>query len=287
LPSDVPVSDGYQGIEPAREGTILQGDLFKWVDSEFSRPWRTYGIVVTADCDLILKKVRGVISYVPAFGMEDYVWHAWKQDRFDSIQKATESKLASRINKKLEQNGSSARVSIPAAVAWLQRVGIGGLITELRITDRGQINDFSRDAGQAKLFLDLAIIEKPDMALLKQCLELKNKTQAQDFSLIAKELQSSISSLPGDIFYLPMEHEHSDSNLFVMLRHIRQIGIEQIAISVADATVGNPLVTRLGRIAAPYRYAITQNLSRVFADIGLPSAYENLRDTSSKRFFGV
>jgi hypothetical protein len=36
----------------------LQGDLFKWIDGRFRRPWASYGVVVTADCDLVYERAR-------------------------------------------------------------------------------------------------------------------------------------------------------------------------------------------------------------------------------------
>jgi hypothetical protein len=65
----------YIALEQTDGLPLLQGDLFKWLDSKFTRPWSTYGVVVTADCDLLRSKTRGVISYVPALIIEDYIWY--------------------------------------------------------------------------------------------------------------------------------------------------------------------------------------------------------------------
>jgi hypothetical protein len=126
--------------------------------------------------------------------------------------------------------------------------------------------------------------------LLQLCFCLKHKNKnigAEDLTPLANEVQSSISSLPGDVFYLPLERNEEEAGLFLMLRQIQQIGIFDISTRVSDMTLHLPKAKRLGRIAAPYRYAITQNLARIFSDIGLPGAYEERRDASSHKFFKV
>lgn len=280
----------YVAVEQVDGAPLLQGDLFKWLDSNVTRPWSTYGVVVTADCDLVRSKTNGLVSYIPGLIMEDYVWHHWKAGKFSTIFETTLQKLANRINNRRQKLSDQHRdISKEAAMHWLSRVGPEGLIAELEISDAGQKNELLAMAGEVQTLKSLEEASSPDMGLLHDCYRLKykgKKIKEGDFSAIADEIQSSISSLPGDVFFLPLD-EHELSGLFLMLRHIRQLELPRLATSVADMTVGEPHAKRLGRITAPYRYAITQNLARVFADIGLPSSYEERRDRSSREFFKV
>jgi hypothetical protein len=70
-----------------------------------------------------------------------------------------------------------------------------------------------------------------------------------------------------------------------MLRHIRQCKAADIAIKPEDLRFGNAVAKRVARIAAPHRYSLIQQLAQVFADIGLPASFQNLRKTTSERFF--
>ncbi|MBR0812165.1 hypothetical protein JQ544_11565 [Bradyrhizobium diazoefficiens] len=279
----------YVAVEQVDGAPLLQGDLFKWLDPNFCRPWSAYGVVVTADCDLVRSKTNGVVSYIPGLIMEDYVWHYWKTGRFSATLETILHKFCNRINNRLRKLSNQHRdISKEAVMHWLNRVGPEGLVVELQISDAGQKSELLAMAGELQTLKSLEDTPAPDMGLLHDCYRLKHKGKKikdGDFSAIADEIQSSISSLPGDVFFLPLdEHEHG---LFLMLRHIRQLDLSRLATSVADMTVGEPHAQRLGRITAPYRYAITQNLARVFADIGLPSSYEERRDRSSRKFFKV
>jgi hypothetical protein len=281
----------YTAIEEVEEEPLLQGDIFKWTGAFHERPWSTYGVVVTADCDLVKAKTRGMVSFVPALVMEDYIWHHWKEGKFEKALESASSKLSSKINKRIEKMAPSSKsISQEAAMEWLNRVGLDGLINELKITDNGQKKELTSLIEELNSLQRLANLDVPDLDLLQVCFCLRHKSKKidpGDFSVLADEVQSSISRLPGDVFYLPLDDEEQEPGLFLMLRHIRQIGISDIAVRVADMTLRDPKATRLGRITAPYRYAITQNLARVFSDIGLPTAYEQRRDLSSRRFFRV
>jgi hypothetical protein len=278
----------YVAIEPAIEAPILQGDLFKWIDGHLSRPWMTYGVVVTADCDLAKNKTRGRASYVPALTMEDYIWHHWKEGKFETAFDVALSTFTSRINNRLRKIGHEGDGITPqAALEWLERSGFDNLVDELTIDDNGQKRDLQLLVDEVQALSRLKS-EKPDLKLLQECHRIKNKKKkigSGDYAYLAADIQSSISSLPGDVFFLPLENSEPNDGLFLMLRHITQFSISNIATSVVDMTLGQPHAKRLGRIAAPYRYAITQNLARVFSDIGLPSSYESLRDGSSLNFF--
>ena len=281
----------YVAIEEVEEEPLLQGDIFKWSSDYFGRPWATYGVVVTADCDLVKGKTRGIASYVPALVMEDYIWHHWKHGKFEKALEAVSLKFLTKVNNRLEKLGQTTKpISLEAALQWLKRVGIDGLYDELKITDNGQKKDIASLVEELNSLQALADSDVPDLGLLQACfcLKYKNKQiQPGDFSALADEVQSSISKLPGDVFYLPLEREGEEAGLFLMLRHIRQVDISEISTRIADMTLRDTRAKRLGRITAPYRYAITQNLARVFSDIGLPVAYEERRDSSSRKFFKV
>jgi hypothetical protein len=269
------------------DSPIRQGDVFKWDDEHAARPWYQYGVVVTADCDLAKNKTRGRLSYVPALTMEDYIWHFWRDNKFSSVQKAHISKFTSRLNTRLKKDGREDEVSEEAAQAWLQRAGTEGLLDEIGVTDKGQRLDLKKIADELVMLLSLLDAEEPNMALLQSCYAIKNaKATADDVTALALEIQSAISSLPGDVFFLPHVSDRPDEGLFLILRDITQCDISEIAIRPDELRFGRAKAKRLGRVAAPFRFAITQNLARVFSDIGLPESYEEKCKTSSHRFFG-
>jgi len=281
----------YKAIEEVEDQPLLQGDVFKWASAHHKRPWSTYGVVVTADCDLVKAKTRGMVSYIPALVMEDYIWHHWKEGKFEKVLESASAKFCNRINNRLGKlNAAANPISQNALIQWLDRVGVEGLFEELKITDNGQRKELTLLAGELNSLQALVRSDVPDLDLLQTCFCLKHKNrkiEIDDLSALADDVQSSISSLPGDVFYLPLENEDQEMGLFLMLRHIQQVDITEISLRVADMTLRDTKAKRLGRITAPYRYAIIQNLARVFSDIGLPTTYEERRDVSSRKFFKV
>lgn len=220
--------------------------------------------------------------------MEDYIWHFWREPKFVSTQKSHLAKFTKRLNKRLQKDTPEVEISEDAAIAWLQRLGADQLLDEIKITDNGQRADFKKIADELALLSKLLEATKPDLKLLKSCYAIKNpKADLDDVNALASEVQSSLSSLPGDVFFLPHVSDRTDEGIFLMLRNITQCEISAIAIRPDDIKFGEAKARRIGRIAAPFRYAITQNLARVFSDIGLPQAYEDKCKTSSHRFFEV
>ncbi|CAD5287013.1 conserved hypothetical protein [Bosea sp. 62] len=261
--------------------------MFCWEGPSYTRPWKTYSLVITADCDLERKKTRGIISYIPALITEDYIWHFWKDSKFESTIEKTIKKFVKKINSILmEKEKIRTEISELAAISWLERVGIDQLIDELNIADNGQRLSLKALTQSVLELRELSTKMEPDINLLRKCYPLKNaKATSETDSELALEFQSSVSSLPGDVFHIPHVESEPDDGIFLMLRHISQCNISDIALKPSDLQSGEAKARRVGRIAAPYKFAIMQNLARVFTDIGLPNSYQDRCKSTSTRFF--
>ena len=90
------MSDEYESVMDSTP--IRQGDVFEWVGENRLRPWKFYGIVVTADCDLANSKTAGRLSYVPALVAEDYLWHFWMGKKLDLAHQSAMSALLKKTN---------------------------------------------------------------------------------------------------------------------------------------------------------------------------------------------
>ena len=130
---------GMEGVEGNKD--LSQGDLIVWHDKHYFSPWRTYGIVVTADCDLTWGKHGGRISYIPAFTTKDYLWHTWRPAFFQQENKSSLETMSRRLNTWRQKNdGMAALISEQAFKEWFDRVGADQLLTELGVSDKGQRN---------------------------------------------------------------------------------------------------------------------------------------------------
>jgi hypothetical protein len=266
-----------------------QGDVIKWVEGELLRPWQVFGVVVTADCDLAHEKHGGVISFVPAMLTEDFIWHHWRLERLGPKLDEFLTKAGSRIASWRSKNGGTDFApSVAATRKWLERSGADGILDEIGVADLGQRNSILNVIKPAADVLNVINGDAPDLTQLSAAYAFVNPKAATDPTAMATDIQRTWASLPGDIFHLPSvpkEEEVPGGGLFLHLRHIRQIGADEISARPDDIRSGKAKVRRVARVCAPYRYAITQALARVFSDIGLPDDYEARRKDAAQRFF--
>lgn len=279
--------DEYENLEDLDNAS--QGDVIKWVGAEWNRPWQCFGVVVTADCDLALGKHGGVISYVPALTTDDYIWARWRVDAIASKVDAVLSRAASRIANWRAKNAQPSDPPSPTAMRrWLERAGAEGLLDEISVVDKGQRNDLLNVLSPAVAVLECVNCANPDLRVLSSAYIAINSKAAQNSQLLPDEIQKSWASLPGDVFHLPTMPEDGAApghGLFLHLRHIRQIDADSISARPDAIRNGSAKAQRIARVSAPYRYAVTQALARVFSDIGLPDAYDEKRKVAARSFF--
>jgi hypothetical protein len=282
LPSAQTGIDEYEDILDA--APLCQGDIFEWVDPHGQRPWRNLGVIVTADCDIVRNKMDNVISFVPLLCFEDYLWHVWREKRFSQQWNLALCELTRFINKQLVKQGRS-EIGQDAVRDWVARDNAETIAAALTLSDINLKGKLLAHFDRFSDFDRLLAPGPPDRTLLERaCGHLKkanqttNQFQAQDF-------QSTLSKLPGDVFYLSQVREER-GGFFAMLRHIRQCDIEEIAIDADQIRFGSAKARRFARLRAPFKYALTQQLARVFSDIGLTAAYDERLKTGSAKFFG-
>ncbi|WGR69816.1 MULTISPECIES: hypothetical protein [unclassified Bradyrhizobium] len=248
------------------DAPLRQGDVFVWVDRAYQRPWRTFGVVITADCDLAQNKTKGLLSYLPALTFEDYVWSFWRPERFVPLLDRLRIKAVDRLNKTiLRFNPSRKPISEEAGLAWIKRTAPGQLAQEIGLTDPGQLRDFCSTIEDFLSIDQLLQAETPDLPLLNRCHAVhRGKAPAADFADLARDIQSKVSSLPGDVFFSSGVEGFESYGLFIMLRHITQCKIEDVAIKPEELRWGAALARRVARINAPYKAAASQYEADVF-----------------------
>jgi hypothetical protein len=278
------MSQEYEDIEDP--DSLQQGDVIEWEGTSVKRPWQKYGIIITADCDLHREKHGGYISYIPAMITEDYLWYQWRPAAFKAECDKRISVLNARLSKWIEKNRSPGVALSDGAIRdWLMRVGPDGLLDELGCNDKGERNQLGNVIEPAWALASLLAASEPELTRLNTAYRWVNKAAEADKGLLAKAFQASLGSLPGDVFHLPTLPGNEDDGLFVMLRHLRQCHIDEIASRPDDLRFGGATAKRIARITATFRYALSQNFARVFSDIGLPEDHEERRKNASRRFF--
>lgn len=277
------MSDEYEPILAG--GPLSQGDVFSWSEEHRKRPWKTFGVVVTADCDLHQKKA-GTLSYVPAFTAKDYLWEFWKDKRLRPTLTSNLSKLRLRVGKILRAGNSSQAELSDEAIRYMVSQHRHDLPSAIGVTDPGQTNSLRNVLDKVIQLSKLLSLTEPNMDQFIACYELcSNKVGAENKRQLIKDFQGAIGSLPGDVFHITTTDGVEDGGLFLLLRHISQCELDAVATRPEELREGKAQARRIGRLAAPFRYAMTQNLGRVFSDIGLPDEYAERQAFSAAKLF--
>jgi hypothetical protein len=269
------------------DSPLRQGDIFVWTEQIQEGPWRKFGIVITADCDLEQQKTKGQLSYLPVLTFEDYLWSFWRVEKFVPVHDKLKKKAVDLLNKVLTRLKPDQKpISEAAALAWISRTESADLAEQVGLKDVGQIKDFCAAIENYRIVERLLGTNNPNMNLLNQCHAInKNSTMHTNYTELSRDVQGKIASLPGDVFFMSGIEGFEKFGLFVMLRHITQCKIEDIAIRPDDLRRGGASARRIARVDSPYKFALAQNMARVFVDIGLPSSYADRQKNTPLKYF--
>lgn len=261
---------------------LRQGDVFRWLEP--SDVWHRYGVVVTADCDLTHGKHDGVVSYVPALRASDYLalFYLPKQLELHIDALGAQVTKAARGLQAEYMPEYEVELSRSAIEEWLTRDGPEAIPAAMEVSPGDQRESFIelaqrwknaseafavQDFGsQAAALLDLRGLGAPDA-------KMRDK--------LADTLSSRLCSLPGDGMFLSSIGPGLTEGYVAYARRPRELREDLLALRQSELGAGVVETQRISRLRTPYRYRLTQQMTQVFSDIGLPSEYEAERARSS------
>lgn len=264
-------------LEPG--SPVRQGDVLVTLTSD-DDPWRQLLVVLTADCDLAKAKHGGAITCLPILHHVEYLLTF-------SIDRSRES-LVDRIVDRLikvhsDAVGSGAgvpHISAPRMRTWVAESDIDDVISTLQLPGRAS-SDFRNIATHLKSLTGEA---QPEFrAAIRPLAAAKfalgdSKTLEKSESSVASELASTLKKLPGDALFLnEVSPEHAQGYV-VYLRRVIEVNESAIVRSLARLP-SDAKFLRASRLRSPYVYALSQQFGAVFSAIGLPTVYENARDS--------
>lgn len=92
---------------------------------------------------------------------------------------------------------------------------------------------------------------------------------------VAGRLNDAYKNTPGDALFLNAIAPGHDLGYFVYLRHIEQVNEPEITLGPMRR---GSSYRRISRLTDRFTHALVQRFAMVFLAIGLPDAYEELRD---------
>lgn len=252
--------------------------MIEWIHQN-NDPWRRFGLIVTADCDLAQEKHEGILSYVPIFDLPDYLRLFYFPRRLRTERaKAADQALAvmRRLQSELRPDFAEP-VSEDAVEQMLHR-------------SPTQVADALRTSGDQRSHLIrlISAIQECDHALdtlsHDGALEAFASTRValggekeKALNDLMRDVQQLLRSLPGDGLFLGSLNADHATGYVAYLRVIRETSEATIALRPAQLELEHVESKRIGRLSSPYIFHLTQRLASVFTAIGLPTEYEEHR----------
>lgn len=236
------------------DAKLRQGDLVFFGTAE--NPLRKAGIVVTADCDLDLKKHARLVTLVPIIDartvLERYLLLEECEEKRDQIE--------TYVFKAFEIDVRQDRA------------------TKLALLQKNCVPSNLDGKDSLKVAADF-IFGVSDTIAVEHYVNLMRYIGGNPKG--KKALSDKIRKR-GDLLMLPSTKRMGVAGNIAWLRHIWQVGVDDIALRTSE--VGARSGERLGRLDSPFRYRLTQLMAQVFSDIGLPDILDELDEAMEEAY---
>lgn len=241
------VWDIYERTSP--KDKLNQGDLIRFDEGEGRVTW---GVVVTADCDLENRKHSRLVTLVPLLSTQQLICRCLAFDFAEYKIEVMSQKCRATFGIDVEPDDPAFRSELKA-----------GLL-------EGKV-DGELDRKLARLVCGEDI--ELSVAGFKEVVE----HAGLGWSACVKRLEDQIKSR-GDMLVLEEPPFKNDGEFIAWLRGIWQEQVSNIAVAMSQ--LAGRRGVRVARLKSPYRYRLTQMLGQVFSDIGLPERSKTVIDPS-------
>lgn len=251
--------------EPLRQGDVLERV------SKDTTVWNRHLLVITADCDFAHDKHHGRVTCVPLLTKDEYLLEL----QIPKLREQAIVKLVTCVQKAL-QDIEAPNLSDSRLRGWPLEESTDGILSLLRVPE-GQV-DFIGGLfnGIRELSETPASVAEAVNSLVTAQRRLPKPQNEKNLrSAVRDRLQNTFKQPPGDALFLSALGESYGDGYFAYLRHLEQIWEPEIALGPSRSAVG---YRRLSRLQESYTHAIAQRFALVFMSIGLPDAYEEMRN---------
>ncbi len=251
--------------EPLRQGDVLERV------ADDATAWNRHLLVITADCDFAHDKHHGRVTCVPLLTKDEYLLEL----QIPKFRHQALVKVVAALQEVLESLGRTG-ISETRLREWPLEQSTDAILTLLAIPgDKrdvvGGMVDAIRELGSAA-----STVAEATAALVQAQRRLPNAQSEKNLRTnLVGRLQNAFKQPPGDALFVSALADGHDYGYFVYLRHLEQIWEPQVSLGPSRSVVE---YRRLSRLQEKYTHAIAQRFALVFMTIGLPDAYEEMRD---------
>lgn len=251
---------------PSESQDIRQGDII----FRKTRTEQTYGLVITADCDIAKGKHGNHYTWIKVIPTAEYLEKNWAPTEIKKIQSKQSKTALEYVNKKLREQDLNA-LSEETMISWLTETGVNQFITKLGIQEcPPEILNIITGLYKISEPSETSSIDKIRTAAAFFKLKIEN------IALNAQQnLKKGDDGFP-DFFCLPGLCGELENGCVALLRHIYSTQDETIYTCEANAKIdGNPnSFYRMCRLNDRVKYSIVQKTTFLFSRIGMTTEFE-------------
>lgn len=237
-------------------------------------------LVITADCDIKQQKYGQFLVCLRIVTLESWFKHYWAESCLQETQGKRLVELCKQVGAQARKHygGEAFNLTGESLVAWLNRVGPGGIAEELSVSPEDR-ERWIRPLDNMHRALD--VLERlADASPLKRLTHFRATALTMDLEkvqgVVRSEMDQKANRLPEDVFLLPWMPEPETGPALVLLREV--VGVQEEAIRYRRSeALHEGCRLRVARLTETLKYSLSQAYGHLFSKIGIPEEIETYR----------
>lgn len=268
----VPGHTDYWSVVDEAE-PYAQGDIIRSFPTDSSEE-AIFGLIITADCDIVQLKASDRLTYVEVVSTREYLERVWIPDQLQKFVRKQARATAEGLSAVMRRSELPFTLGEDQLLDWLRVRPIEAIDNAVNRTGKPLDKKLLQNLNALRCALGCDSYEGT-IARWRALRTILGETKERQ----AADLAGALAGGGGfpDFFMLPELPGASGVGYIALLRFIRTVDSNEIYASEIDARVrGRPdALHRVGRLTDGIRFAITQKLAFLFSRIGLPSHFED------------
>ena len=251
--------------EPLRQGDVLEST------DPSAQKWQRHLFVVTADCDFEHDKHQGRVTCVPFLTADEYLL----EFQIPRIRDRLLSKWLPQLRQLVTQTDGPI-VSDTRLSEWPSETDSESIVSALGVTEPSRTNAIKFFEAIRIATSNYSTIGSAVEGMIEAQVSCPNSPRRDNaVEQAVGPLKQCFSQPPGDALFVSAIAPGHEDGYFAYLRHIEQVSQQDISIAPDRKEVQ---YRRISRIEDRYALALVHRFASVFASIGLPQPYEEMRD---------
>ncbi|RQZ24649.1 hypothetical protein DIE14_20580 [Burkholderia sp. Bp9017] len=260
---------------------VRQGDIIRKLNPKTGEAEKL-GILITADCDIALRKAGERYTWLEIVPMPVYIEGPWAQEQLRKLSEKRSKAICEHLNSQIRKRQLGlASLTHESLVQWLR----SKTAEEILASATGEA-----PTENGKPLRDLQAFALTVSADETQSAFSRLKAAWTLFGVEEKNQQESVrnafkdSGGFQDYFVLPELPRQAGLGFVVMLRSMWTIFASELYLTEQDARIHDrpDAFHRLGRLNDGIRFSITQKLAFLFSRIGMPKTFESACETATE-----